>query len=49
MITQQQEHGFLACLWAVASLLSFPKIDRSHSMVEKFSAMFLLRTSRGER
>jgi hypothetical protein len=49
MITQQQEHGFLACLWAVASLLSFPKIDRSHSMVEKFSATFPSRMNRGER
>jgi hypothetical protein len=48
MIIQQQEHGSLACLLAVASSRIFLKIDHSRSMAEKFSAMFLLRTSRGE-
>jgi hypothetical protein len=48
MIIQQQERGFLACLWAVASSRIFLKIDRSHSMAEKFSAAFPLRMNRGE-
>jgi hypothetical protein len=36
MIIQQQEHGFLACLWAVASLQIFHTIDLSLSMAEKY-------------
>jgi hypothetical protein len=48
MIIQQQVHGFLACLLAVASSRIFQKIDRSRSMAEKYSAMFPLHTSHGE-
>jgi hypothetical protein len=48
MIIQQQAHGFLACLWAVASLHIFHTIDLSRLMAEKFSAAFPLRMNRGE-